>query len=168
MVLCNLSVTRIVYRSNRNMQQLTLSCLENADRPIKLRHQISAVSSASSRSISLITQDEIRFISMCNLLTASFVVCWGSQMVSQNRKSLRRHNSRDLHFHVLRRVNEKCSFAQTVCSFYSDRFRDSDVNGTKLIWITKAQISILWTLRKKNISNWEPLCKSHSINFNFK
>lgn len=67
------------------MQQLTLSCLENADRPIKLRHQISAVSSASStasKSISLITQDEVRFINMCNLLTASFVLCWGTQMVS--------------------------------------------------------------------------------------
>ncbi|CRL04187.1 CLUMA_CG017318, isoform A [Clunio marinus] len=70
------------------MQQLTLSCLENADRQqdssIKLRHQISAVSSSSSttsKSISFITRDEIKFINMCNLLTASFVLCWGCQMV---------------------------------------------------------------------------------------
>lgn len=92
MVLCNFSVTRIVYRSYHNMQQLTMSCLENAknlnrfQQPIKLRHQISAVSSSSSttsKSISLITQDEIRFINMCNLLTASFVLCWGCQMVSE-------------------------------------------------------------------------------------
>lgn len=91
MILCNCSVTRIVYRSYRNMQQLTMSCMNNAEnfkhsqQPIKLRHQISGVSSSSSttsKSISLITRDEIRFINMCNLLTASFVLCWAPQMVS--------------------------------------------------------------------------------------
>lgn len=151
MVLCNFSVTRIVYRSNRYMQQLTLSCLENADQPIKLRHQISAVSSASSRSISLITQDEIRFISMCNLLTASFVLCWGTQMVSQKRKS----HSRDLHFNVLRWVQKVLictNRVQLSC-------RDSDERAeTKLIWITKAPISILWTLRKKKTYQIESHC----------
>lgn len=91
MVLCNCSVTRIVYRSYRNMQQLTMSCMNNSEnfkhsqQPIKLRHQISGVSSSSStasKSISLVTRDEIRFINMCNLLTASFVLCWAPQMVS--------------------------------------------------------------------------------------
>lgn len=91
MILCNYSVTRIVYRSYRNMQQLTMSCMNNSENfkhsqpPIKLRHQISGVSSSSSttsKSISLITRDEIRFINMCNLLTASFVLCWAPQMVS--------------------------------------------------------------------------------------
>lgn len=77
------------------MNQLTKSCMENNNvekenngrkSPMtKLRHQISQVSSGSngSKPISLITRDEIRFINMCNLLTASFVLCLGCQMVSQ-------------------------------------------------------------------------------------
>lgn len=96
MVVCNCSVTRIVYRSYRNMQQLTMSCTSNPEnfkfsqQPIKLRHQISGVSSSSSttsKSISVITRDEIRFINMCNLLTASFVLCWAPQMVSLVERS---------------------------------------------------------------------------------
>ena len=94
MVLCNCSVTQIVYRSYRNMHQLTMSCLKSDDnlirdqQPIKLRHQISVVSScsATSKSISMITRDEIKFINMCNLLTASFVLCWGTQMVNETSK----------------------------------------------------------------------------------
>lgn len=93
MILCNYSVTRIVYRSYRSMHQLTMSCMENNNvekdninrKETKLRHQISEVSSIStaSKSISLITRDEIRFINMCNWLTATFVLCWGCQMVSE-------------------------------------------------------------------------------------
>lgn len=93
MILCNYSVTRIVYRSYRNMHQLTMSCMENNNNEKEnvnrkpetiLRHQLSEVSSGSNttKSFSLITRDEIRFIEMCNLLTASFVLCWGCQMVS--------------------------------------------------------------------------------------
>jgi prostaglandin E receptor 4 len=92
MILCNCSVTRIVYRSYHNMHQLTMSCMENNNvakenrKPETiLRHQLSEVSSSSntSKSMSLITRDELKFIKMCNLLTASFVLCWGCQMVSK-------------------------------------------------------------------------------------
>jgi hypothetical protein len=90
MILCNCSVTRIVYRSYHNMHQLTMSFENNNVVKEKrkpetiLRHQLSEVSSSSntSKAISLITRDEITFINMCNLLTASFVLCWGCQMVS--------------------------------------------------------------------------------------
>lgn len=87
MVICNVSVTRIVYASYRSMKQLTRSSLENFNRiqALKFRHQLSEVSSCSSatnKSISLITRDEIEFINMVNLLTASFVICWGTSMVS--------------------------------------------------------------------------------------
>jgi prostaglandin E receptor 4 len=87
MVICNVSVTRMVYSSYRNMKQLTRSSLENFNRiqAIKFRHQISEVSTSSStttKSFSLITRDEIEFINMVNLLTASFVICWGTSMVS--------------------------------------------------------------------------------------
>lgn len=86
MVICNVSVTRIVYQSYRDMKQLTISSLENFNRiqSRRFHHQLSEVSTSSitSKSISLITKDEIRFINMVNLLTGSFVLCWGSSMVS--------------------------------------------------------------------------------------
>ncbi|KAG5680559.1 hypothetical protein PVAND_010059 [Polypedilum vanderplanki] len=87
MIICNVSVTRKVYRSYRNMKQLTLSSLENFNRiqSIKLRHQVSEVSTSSSitsKSFSIITRDEIEFINMVNMLTASFVLCWGASMIT--------------------------------------------------------------------------------------
>lgn len=95
MVLCNLSVTRIVYNSYRHMQQLTLSLrsnenLQGCQQSINFKHKNSVVSRSSfstSKSISLITQEEIRFINMCNMLTASFVLCWGAQMVNRARSA---------------------------------------------------------------------------------
>ncbi|XP_070492197.1 beta-1 adrenergic receptor [Chironomus tepperi] len=85
MVVCNVSVSRMVYRSYRNMKQLTVSSSENFNRiqSIKLHHQISEVSTTStvSKSVS-ITQDEIAFINMVNLLTGSFVICWGTGMIT--------------------------------------------------------------------------------------
>ena len=91
MVVCNVSVSRMVYRSYRNMKQLTLSSSENFNRiqSIKLQHQISEVSTSSTASKSVsITQDEIAFINMVNLLTGSFVICWGTGMVSEVYRKL--------------------------------------------------------------------------------
>lgn len=89
MVLCNFTVTRIVHRSYRNMEQLTISCLNdrinsNRQNPIKLCLEGSAISSErdTSNSTSFVTRDEIKFINLCNYLTASFVICWGIQLVS--------------------------------------------------------------------------------------
>jgi len=52
---------------------------------LKFRHQgseVSSTGSTTSKSISIVTRDEIAFINMVNLLTLSFVLCWGTQMVS--------------------------------------------------------------------------------------
>lgn len=48
----------------------------------KLRHRTSELSANNNKSINLITRDELKFVTMINCLTTSFVVCWGCQMVS--------------------------------------------------------------------------------------
>lgn len=86
MVICNFSVTRIVYRSYHSMQ-ITLGSIDSSDSwnrtsSNKLRHRTSELSANTNKSINLITRDELKFVTMINCLTTSFVVCWGCQMVS--------------------------------------------------------------------------------------
>ena len=85
MVICNFSVTRIVYRSYHSMQ-MTLGSIDSTDSwnrtsSNKLRHRTSELSANTNKSINLITRDELKFVTMINCLTTSFVVCWGCQMV---------------------------------------------------------------------------------------
>ncbi|CAO1400488.1 unnamed protein product [Diamesa serratosioi] len=86
MVICNFSVTRIVYRSYHSMQ-IILGPINSTDSWNRtssntLRHRTSELSANTNKSINLITRDELKFVTMINCLTTSFVVCWGCQMIT--------------------------------------------------------------------------------------
>lgn len=82
-LICNFSVSKILYKSYHQMQ-ITLSSLEISQSVKKvgsLKHRISDYNSSTPTRSSFVTRDEVRFAKLMILLSITFVLCWGCQMV---------------------------------------------------------------------------------------
>lgn len=91
MVICNISVAKIVLQSSKNLQRLNKNLISNLDNDAKVDHtrsqqnfKLNKSPRTESKSIYFVPREEMKFINMCNWLTAIFVITWGTQMVSDN------------------------------------------------------------------------------------
>lgn len=86
-LICNFSVSKILLRSYHQMQlrlssfEIAHSTRQNQGRASKgsLQHQNSDFNCNNG---SFVTRDELRFAKLMILLSFTFVICWGSTMVS--------------------------------------------------------------------------------------